>query len=75
MTGEDSGLGSGTGAQRSTYGRAGSTSWARGAGLTTHTLGTFRAAGSLGTSFALHRKQGQVRSHRGGPASPLDAGR
>lgn len=40
-----------------THSRASSTSRARGAGLTTHTLGTFRATGSLGTSFTLDGKK------------------
>ena len=71
MTGEDSELGGSTGALRSTYSRASSTSRARGAGLATHTLGTFRATGSLGTGFTLGRRQGQVRS----PSASLDAGR
>lgn len=55
-----------------TYSRASSTGRARGAGLTTHTLGTFRASGSLGTSFALDQKKGHVRSHLRSPTSLLD---
>lgn len=53
-----------------TYSWTSSTSRARGAGLTTHTLGTFRASGSLGTSFTLDWRKGQIRT--GQPALLLD---
>lgn len=48
-----------------TYSRASSTSRARGSGLTTNTLGTFRASGSLGTSFTLCWRKGQIRIQAG----------
>lgn len=56
-------LASGTGvsSREDTYSRTSSTSRARGSGLTTHTLGTFRASGSLGTSFTLDWRKGQIR--------------
>lgn len=75
MTGKASELEGAQGHQRGdTYSRASSTSGARGARLTTNTLGTFRASGSLGTSFALDQKEGDVRSYCWSPTSPLDGG-
>lgn len=51
--------------EKDTHSGASSTSRARGTGFTTNTLGTFRASGSLGTSFTLRQRQDMVNMQQG----------